>query len=101
MGQFTVYNSISFVSRALQFAILHVALNMFSLRKIITEMLLGYQIPADESTMDLKIAKKISAIQGIVFASLGEKIPQFIDQCIKLDERYTVLCFKLACLAVF
>lgn len=61
---------------------------MSNLRKIVSEMLLGYQFPADLTSVDLKIFKKILAIQGIVFASLGEKIPQFIDQCIKLDERY-------------
>lgn len=73
--------------RALQFVILIVALNMANQSKLTAELLLGYQIPEDPSAMDLKMSKKLLAIQGIVYSSLGDRLPQFIDHCIKLDER--------------
>lgn len=76
--------------RALQFIILHIAMNVFNLRKVIADVLLGYQYPTDPSAVDLKVYKKILAILGIIFSSLGDKLPQFIDHCIKLDERYSI-----------
>ena len=74
--------------RALQFVILTTAMNMSTQRKLTAELLLGYTIPDDPSAIDLKMSKKLFAIQGIVYASLGDRLPQFIDQCTKLDERY-------------
>jgi hypothetical protein len=62
-------------------------MNMSTNRKLTSELLLGYSLPDDPNTMDLKMSKKLLAIQGVIFASLGERLPQFIDQCIKLDER--------------
>lgn len=62
-------------------------MNMNTKKKLISELLLGYSLPDDPNTIDLKMSKKILAIQGVVFASLGERLPQFIEQCIKLDER--------------
>ena len=62
-------------------------MSMSNKRKSNAELLLGYQIPDDLSTIDLKISKKLLAIQGSVYSSLGDRLPQFIDQCIKLDER--------------
>ena len=63
-------------------------MNMSTQRKLTAELLLGYTIPDDPSAIDLKMSKKLFAIQGIVYASLGDRLPQFIDQCTKLDERY-------------
>lgn len=60
---------------------------MANQRKSTAELLLGYQIPDDPALIDLKMSKKLLAIQGSVYSSLGERLPQFIDQCIKLDER--------------
>ena len=76
-----------YVIRALHFIILTTALNMSNQRKSTAELLLGYQIPEDPAAIDLKMSKKLLAIQGIVYSSLGDRLPQFIDHCIKLDER--------------
>jgi len=62
-------------------------MNMNTQRKLSSELLLGYSIPDDTNLIDLKMSKKLFAIQGIVYVSLGERLFQFIDQCIKLDER--------------
>ena len=62
-------------------------MNMRYHLKMTAEFLLGYSIPDETLPVDLKISKKSLAIQGIIYASLCEKLPQFIDQCIKLDER--------------
>ena len=56
-------------------------------RKLASELLFGYTIPEDPSGIDLKMSKKILAMQGIIYGSLGDRLPQFIDHCIKLDER--------------
>lgn len=55
-----------------------------------SELLLGYTLPDDLTKTDMKISKKLLAILGIVYASLGDRLPQFVDQCIKLDERYPI-----------
>ncbi len=73
--------------RGLQFAILTIAMNMRTQMKLTAELLLGYSLPDDPNAIDLKMSKKLFAMQGIIYASLGERFPQFIDQCIKLDER--------------
>lgn len=73
--------------RALQFAILTIAMNMRTQMKLTAELLLGYSLPDDPREVELKMSKKLFAIQGIIYASLGERLPQFVDQCIKLDER--------------
>ncbi len=62
-------------------------MNMKVQRELTAELLLGYAIPDDLSTVDLKMSKKLLAIQGIIYGSLGEKLPQFVDHCIKLEER--------------
>ena len=70
-------------------------MNMNYQRKMTAELLLGYSIPEnDPNAIDLKISKKLFAIQGIIYASLGERLPAFIDQCIKLDERYIKLHYR-------
>lgn len=56
-------------------------------RKSTADLLLGYQIPDDPTAIDLKMSKKLLAIQGIVYSSLADRLPQFIDHCIKMDER--------------
>ena len=61
---------------------------MSSQRRTISELLLGYLIPDDPIAIDFKISKKLLAIQGGVYSSLGDRLPQFVDQCIKMDERY-------------
>ena len=81
------FSGFNCVFRALQFIILTVAMNMITHRKLVSELLLGYSIPDDLKDVDLKMSKKVLAIQGIVFSSLAERLPQFVDQCVKLDER--------------
>lgn len=65
-----------------------VAMSMHNQGKLCSEFLLEYTIPEDLSKIDLKIKKKIFVILGSIYASLGDRIPHFVDQCIKLDERY-------------
>lgn len=63
-------------------------MNMRNQRKMSAELLFDYSIPDDLAAVDLKMSKKLLAISGIIYGSLGERLPQFVDHCIKLDERY-------------
>ncbi len=70
----------------MEFIILTIAMNIELNRRMVARLMFGCE-SLEASTTDLKINRKIHAIIAGVYASLGEKLPSFISQCIKLDER--------------
>lgn len=70
----------------MEFIVLTVAMNIELNRRMVAQMIFGCE-SFETGTIDLKVNRKIQAIIAGVYASLGEKLPAFISQCIKLDER--------------
>ena len=72
----------------MEFIVLTIAMNIELNRRMVAQMMFGCE-SLESSAIDLKINRKIQAIMAGIYASLGEKLPSFIIQCIKLDDRYS------------
>jgi hypothetical protein len=70
----------------MEFIVLSVAMNIEVNRRMVAQMMFGCD-SFESNAIDLKINRKIQAISAGIYASLGEKLPSFISQCIKLDDR--------------
>lgn len=70
----------------MHFLILIIAMNIEKNRKMVSKLLFGCE-DTDIKSIDLKTNRKVQAIIAGLYASLGDKLPAFISQCIKLDER--------------
>lgn len=68
----------------MEFIVLTIAMNIEMNRRLVAQMLFGYE---GMGPIDLKINRKIQAIIAGIYASLGEKLPAYISQCIKMDDR--------------
>lgn len=85
-----IFSQISFYLRAMQYIILIIGMNMVNSRKLTADLLFGISSSEGSDPADLKISKKLMAIQGSIYAALGEKLPAFVEQCIKLDESASI-----------